>query len=506
MDEKNQEVTVEESTIFTSSDTTETKKPKKTISPIKIIIILLAAVLVLGGALAAIILLDKDDTTDSESYNATTILICDNETIDIEKIDITNNNGSFEFKAAVVKTDEGEQNTFLLSGFDSELIADSYLTSIADKAAIMEALREMNGSGDYGLSKPLATVKVTGRNGLKDYGFTIGEKSPDGTGYYVKKDNDSKIYLIASSVAEMFLCSPEDLTNNSLILPPNEDTVSAEYLKDGVLGFVDKIIIKGAQYDSPITIVHTDNDMAEYKITSPVNRYAELSAINGYTELITSGITAQGCYKLNPTNADYERLGLTRPDALIEVSYDKTAVKIIAKKQDDGNYAVIVDNKKAIYKVSSQALNALSYSLEDLLNQYVFLENVEDFKNITFNDGVKDYSFDISYNKDKNVTTETYNGKTVDDDLFRTYFDYYTYLKPEMQSSYNGGKTEFTATFNFKDSQKGKIVVGFSQHNDRQYLVTIDGHNQGIISYTYFDCIKNYLQNVINNKGMPDPS
>ena len=506
MDEKNQEIVNEESTIFTQSEEVAPKKAKKKLKPIALIAILLSVLLVLGGSIAAIILLNQDDVTETSSYDATTILIIDNKTIDIEKINIINKNANLEFQAAKITTAEGEQNTFLLKGFDAELIADSYLTSIADKAARLEALREMAGNGDYGFNNPNATVTVTGKNGLKDYSFIIGAKSPDSTGYYIKKQSDNKIYLIASSIAEMFLSRPEDLTNNSLVMPPNKDTVSAEYLNDGGLAFVDKITIKGAQYSKDITIVHTDNDMAAYKIITPLNRYAELDKVNGYMELITSGITAQGCYKLNPTRADYEKYGLTRPDVLITVSYDKTTLKIVAKKQESGRYALVVDDKKAIYEVSNEALNALGYSLNDLLNQYVFLQDVTEFKNITFNDGLKDYSFDISYNKDKNETQESYNGKKVDDDLFRTYFDYYTYLKPEIGDSYNSGKVEFSATFTFRDSSKGKIKVAFSKHNDRQYLVMIDGHSQGLISYTDFDCIKNYLNNVIEGKGMPDPT
>ena len=505
MDEKNQEINTLESTIFTANEETP-KKQKKKISGFKILIILLALLVALGGSIAAILLTNKDEQGDTESYAATTIKILNNNTIDVEKINLENKNGKLEFYATTVKTDEGNQNTFFLKGYDPELIADSYITSIADKTASLEALREMGGNGDYGFNNPNAIVKITGKNGLKDYGFVIGGKSPDSTGYYIKLDGEDKIYLIASSIATMFFCKPEDLTNNSLILPPNKDTVSAEYLSEGALAFVDKITISGGNYPQAINIIHTDNEMAAYKIISPVNRYATLDAVNGYLELLTSGITAQGCYKLNPQNADYETYGLTRPDTVIEIKYDKETVKIVAKKQESGNFALVIDNKKAIYEVSKEALTALGYDLNSLLNQYAFLEDLEDFKNITFNDGNKNYSFDISYNKDKNTTSETYNGKAVDDDLFRTYFDYYNYLKPELENSYNSGKTEFFATFTYSNAEKGKITVEFSKHNDRQYLVTIDGHKQGLIPYTYFDNLKNYLQNVINNKGIPNPA
>ena len=505
MDEKNQEIIAEESTIFTANEETTEKKPKKKLSGLKILIVLIASILILGGSIVTILLTSKNDPNNTESFDATTIKILNNKTIDIEKINIENSNGKLEFYAAKVKTEEGEQNTFLLSGYNSDLVADSYITSIADKAAMLEALREMGGSGDYGFDKPSATVKITGKNGLTDYTFIIGNQSPDKTGYYLKIDGDDKIYLVAHSVAELFFSAPEDLSNNLIVLPPSEDSVSAEYFTEGSLAYVDSIKVSGGNYPEDINIVHTDNDMAAYKITTPINRYAKLDAINGYLELITSGITAQGCYKLQPEDGDFEIFGLTRPDTIIEIKYDKETVKIVAKKQENNNYAVVIVGKDAIYEVSNEALTALEYNLESLLNQYAFLEDVEDFKNITFNDGSKNHSFDISYDKDKNLTSETYNGKEVDDDLFRTYFDYYTYLKPELSNNYVKGTVEFSATFTYREESKGKTTVEFSKQNDRQYLVIIDGHNQGIISYSDFENIKNYLNNVINNKGIPSP-
>jgi len=507
LDNQNQEIIneTEESTIFaTPQEDKKKRKPKKKLGPVATIIILVVLLLILGGAVAALLIWGGNNTDTVSGIEITTIQILEHNTKDIEKINIENLNGKLEFYASKVSTEAGDIDSFLLRGYDTDLIADSYITSIADKAARMEALREMSGEGDYGLDKPSAVVKVTGRNGLKDYSFKIGAKSPDRSGYYLQIDGNDKIYLVPSSVAEMFLSKPEDLTNNSLVLPPNADTVSSEYLNNGTLAYVDKIEISGAKYKNPITIMHTDNSLAAYTLTSPVTRYADIDAVNGYLELITSGITAQGCYKLLPSNADYEKYGLTRPDTLVNIYYDKTVVKIVAKKQSDGNYAVIIDNKKAIYMVSGEALTMLEYRLEDLLNQFVFLQDLEEFESITYNDGTKDHTFTINYNEETNVTTEKYLNKDIDDALFRTYFDYFVYLKPEYNESYTKGKTEFTATFNFRDN-KGKIVVELKRQNDRQYVVTINGKDQGVVSYTYVDNIKKYLSNVINKQGIPNP-
>ena len=110
----------------------------------------------------------------------------------------------------------------------------------------------------------------------------------------------------------------------------------------------------------------------------------------------------------------------------------------------------------------------------------------------------------LTYNEEKNTTAPSFNGKKINDSIFRTYYDYFLYLKPELVDNYKPGASSYTAIFTFRDTKKGKITVEFINQNDRQYTVKINGNNEGVITYTYFDSIKNYLSNVINNKEIPE--
>ena len=139
----------------------------------------------------------------------------------------------------------------------------------------------------------------------------------------------------------------------------------------------------------------------------------------------------------------------------------------------------------------------------DFYNQFVFLEEMSDFKNITIVSD-KTYSFDITYNADDNITSEKLNGKDVDDSLFRTYYSYFTSMKPTVESSYPSGDVAMTVTFTYRDTSKGQIKMEFINHNDRRYQVRINGNSEGVIPYTYFDNLKNYVVNVEQNQGIPD--
>lgn len=497
----------EGSTIFQKKEPVKHAEIKKKKSRLKVIIIMLVVLAVIAGAICAVVFLTPNSETGTSSTTDTSISVLDNDTLDIERLNITNPSGELEFVAAKKQNDEGETvDSWTMTGYDMTLIADSFISSIADKAAMLDALRKMESEADYGLDDPQTIVNVTGRNGLADYQIFVGDSSPDGSGSYVSVSGQDGIYLVATSIIELFNSTPEEIANNVLISPPSEDTVSEAYLaEDGTISYVDKISLSGAFYPDEIVIEHTDNEMAAYRLSSPISRYADLEMVNSVLEIVNNGIVALQAYKLQPTDEDYEKYGLNNPDAVIRITYDGKTVNVTAKKQseEEGAYAVIVDNKNAIYKVSTDAMTMLDLRQTDFYNQFVFLEEMSDFKNITIVSD-KTYSFDITYNADDNITSEKLNGKDVDDSLFRTYYSYFTSMKPTVESSYPSGDVAMTVTFTYRDTSKGQIKMEFINHNDRRYQVRINGNSEGVIPYTYFDNLKNYVVNVEQNQGIPD--
>ena len=175
-------------------------------------------------------------------------------------------------------------------------------------------------------------------------------------------------------------------------------------------------------------------------------------------------------------------------------------IKASTLADDAESCAVIIEGRAGIYKVSHEVLSVLGITQADFYNQFVFLEDLEDFKNIS----ISGSSFDIAYNISKNTTEVTLSGKKVDDTNFRSYFNYFTYMKPAMGDNLTSGATELTAVFTFRETSKGKITINYARHDDRRYLVTINGEKMGLITAASFENIKKYLTNVINGDIIPE--
>ena len=165
----------------------------------------------------------------------------------------------------------------------------------------------------------------------------------------------------------------------------------------------------------------------------------------------------------------------------------------------------MINDRKAIYAVTADALAMLKYNVEDFYFQFVFQEFIYKFKNMTVETPNKTYSFDIKHNTSDDTFTATSNGQKVDDALLSAYYQYLLTLAPEVKPSYTDGETMFKATMTYKNTAKGKTVVELVKQTERRYLVRIDGNDLGIVTSTDFDHLVVYAEYVMNNQGIPEP-
>lgn len=516
MDPENKKIKPEEdfsdSTVFSKKEVTYKKSAKK--GSKKTIVIMLSLALVLGIISSIIVFFTKNTPTTDVDNKTSTVEVFNFDAKNIAAFNIKNEYGILNFTSVTGKDESGSTTySWNFNNYPSSLISDAYISSVADKVASLSAIREMSGDSSdavYGLNSPIIIVSVTGRDGLSDYKIMVGNKSPDGSGNYTTTSLNNKVYLVAASTIESFNATPEITANNSLITPESSDTLPEQYLSNNNnLDHVDTLKISGQFFEKPISIIHTDNPLASYKVISPIERYANFDNVGNVTSILNNGLVATDCYKLLPSSADIKKYRMDKPDMIVEMSYAGKTIKLSLSKYETDDvgtnyYSLMISGKNAVYKIDADALPFIALRLNDFYNQYVFLEEISSFKNITLNDTKKSYSFDISYDEKKNLTSEKYGDKDINDTIFRTYFDYFLYLKPTLDKNAKQNGLAFSATFTYRNTAKGKIVLEIYNYNARKYIVKIDGNEVGVINYIYFDIFTQNIQKMIDGKNIPE--
>lgn len=508
------------STIFTKSEPAE--KPKKTISGKKrrrnIILILIAAAIVLGAGVFAAVKFLPNLNSEKEETTTPSIKIKEVTATDLRKITVKTKNKTLVFNGTLTESStassgEAEKTVaWSLEGYDPTLIADSSINAVADSCSALYATRQMTDlSLDYGLNDPAVTVEVTLQNAAENYTISFGSLSPDGSGYYTKVSGVEGIYLVAAGTVEKVNTTPEKLANTVIVTAPSKDDAKSSESKyfgedDTKLAGFDTITLSGSYYPNPITLTATSNKMAKYQITvgSKV-RYANEENTTAMLGILADGLVAIDTYKLAPTKADITAYGLNAPDAVVTLKYAENSVTVRAKLYDKEKnyYAVTVDGRNAIYAVTAEALSMLDKREADLYNQYAFLEYLKDFSNIKINAGGKDYSFDIAYDEKEEKMTVTSNGAAVDDSLLSAYYQYLVTLSPTENNESCAAAAAYTAQLKPRDGSKAFVIKLYKQ-SERRYMLEINGEKYGVISSSIYESLTNYVQYVMEGKGIPD--
>lgn len=508
------------STIFTKSEPAE--KPKKTISGKKrrrnIILILIAAAIVLGAGVFAAVKFLPNLNSEKEETTTPSIKIKEVTATDLRKITVKTKNKTLVFNGTLTESStassgEAEKTVaWSLEGYDPTLIADSSINAVADSCSALYATRQMTDlSLDYGLNDPAVTVEVTLQNAAENYTISFGSLSPDGSGYYTKVSGVEGIYLVAAGTVEKVNTTPEKLANTVIVTAPSKDDAKSSESKyfgedDTKLAGFDTITLSGSYYPNPITLTATSNKMAKYQITvgSKV-RYANEENTTAMLGILADGLVAIDTYKLAPTKADITAYGLNAPDAVVTLKYAENSVTVRAKLYDKEKnyYAVTVDGRNAIYAVTAEALSMLDKREADLYNQYAFLEYLKDFSNIKINAGGKDYSFDIAYDEKEEKMTVTSNGAAVDDSLLSAYYQYLVTLSPTENNESCAATAAYTAQLKPRDGSKAFVIKLYKQ-SERRYMLEINGEKYGVISSSIYESLTNYVQYVMEGKGIPD--
>lgn len=529
--EENIEPKAEGSTVLTRENGMERKKDKSVLSLKKrrqrIVISLLVVIALLVVGIVGVGFIPEDE--DEGVSTSPSISIKKTDTSKIKKIIVNGDYGKLVFVSQAGKNTASEADTssadysdtysWELEGYDNSLISSSAINSAADNLASIYATRIMEENqtdkAAYGLDNPKIYADVILSEG-ENYSLYIGDKSPDGSGYYATVTNDPKIYLVSAGVVNNFNVSPESLANTVILNAPTVDDISKKtdkkYFNDeGSLSTFDTITLWGPKYGQKVTISPiANNDFVQYSIDlGSYSRYADPDVVEDMFGLMTNGLVAIDTYALEPTDAEMKKYGLDNPELFINIKYGSFSTKLKASMYDEENeyYAVMVDDINAIYAVTADALDMLDYSVEDYFYRFVFQEYIYEFKNITVDTGKKTYSFDIKYNSSDDTFTAKSSGKKVDDSLLSAYYQYFLVLSPEIKESYNqNGEVVLKATFTYKSSSKGQRVIELVKQTARRYLVKIDGNSLGVVNSTDLDHLIVYAEYVMNNKGIPDPA
>ncbi len=492
---ENLETNEEFSTVFSDPAQHKTVKQKdKKLLP-KILAGVLALCILVGTTVAVIKLIPTKEEGEEQTETTNNIEVKKLESDDIASVNVTNLGGTVELYSQEVADDSTESESdakleWYTKQVDKSLTDSSIIERVVNTVATISASMEITKktAEECGLTSASTKAVVTPKK-ADGYTVLLGDKSPDNTGYYLKIENEDKIYLVSDDVYSSLRFDILDFAATPTIegFDKEDKEVADSFTEQGTIQKFDRLTISGENYPEAIDIYPNDDEQLSeyysYIIKTPQLRLAQ--NLENITPLFESGITPSGAYSYDVTSASIKKVGLDKPDMQIKMQIGKATVIFKIKQQADGDYAVINENSPVIYRVSASTLSTVAgYETTDYYLSTVFMINIEKISNFTVNTPEKSYSFDVVKNEDEDAEEDynvTIGGKKLVSDNFQNFYANCISLTTKDYINDNlTSKPEFSFVITLKEG--GKSVVEFTKVSATRYQCKLDGVGMGRVT------------------------
>lgn len=486
---------------------------------IKFLIIFAVAASVLGGVLLLLLYTgnDTDEKTDETSkisvstddqgmYEAFILsgqsgpgTLLSKTPSDIKQIDVSNEWGSFTLKLKTEAGETEEKNTiYTLLHYEDLTVNQNSAALVAEAAGSVNFstfVHDENISlSDFGLDSPRANIKVIFNDGTKAQ-LWIGSAAPASSGVYLQFGTGKTVYVADEGSINSFLFKVTSLF-------PTEITKTAENEENEKFSYIQ------INNDSVKNLKLQRSDGEAIKNKYVLASYNNLFADNQKAEAIIDsirGLTSTEVAYVKPTPKEIKACGLDKPYATLEAKYPDIDIKLAAAKPDKEDTLFIMSQDKSfIYKIGLSEVPWLSVSHENLLSSYVLEANLDYVTAVSVNDGTKAFNFNIKTTT-KNVTDDdgnesqekttavTLNGKTVNTEDFKSFFNSFSSIPYSSFSSEKPkGKPLASIDLEYSTNRKKDTVKFYD--NDTYYLVTLNDISAGNIVKSKIDTVINDLK------------
>lgn len=453
------------------------------------LVVLVAVVLVL--TLTA----PKDTEDDPEQTTAVTTedpaLILQPEDVgEIKSIYVENSLGSYTVN---ISQKDGEK-VYSLKGMEDldEGVLDSSLfgtleKNLTDMTARSVVEENPTDIAQYGLDKPLAKATVTYENGT--FTIMVGNTVTTGSANYLMVEGKDTVYSYYTYSLDAVLNYDAMSFVSTAAMPMISDSDDAR---------LTKITVKRKDWEEPLILEalpelpedSTSIQVFAYTFTSPYNVYLDLNTGTDYLGAL-SGLTAEKAVVVNPTEADYDKYGLSDPFCEVDELVGDTIYRLyigdaITEEVKDEETGVTTTetvayygytNKApyAIFRFSADSLVWASMDIGTYMSKLFLMPYIYDLDTFSYKD--KETEFTVKIDGGAEDCKFYLDGKETDGDNFRAFYQFVVSCRgEELYTDEEKGEllVEYTITY---DDEREPNTVRLYSSDDRKVIINIDGKN-----------------------------
>ncbi|NLM47562.1 MAG: DUF4340 domain-containing protein [Epulopiscium sp.] len=382
-------------------------------------------------------------------------------------------------------TIERKDDIWVLTGNEDIELDQDKVNDLAYSFAVIFAERIVEENPQdlekYGLKSPVATVKAFFDDGdTREY--YLGNKTPEGTTYYLMKKDDPKVYTVWMNHGENFSSGLDDLRNKKLTAI---NTLELDYL-----------YIK--QEDKPVIeiVSNINEELNKYgldlwMLKQPYNHTYAVGS-KDFMELLEKGFEFTIEEFVEDKPSDLSKYGLDEPRIEIQIKDTSNSLHLLVGSNKDDNlvYAKTADKDTVFTMAFSKLQPLLDLKPIDLIDRFVYIIDINLIDAIEIEHEGKVDKLTLSRttkksedsDEEETITTYKVNGKEVEEEAFKDYYQNLIGITFDAELDKEVEKTEPEIRTTFTLNSGEKVTVEYVPYDDDFYTVYRDGVSDFVAS------------------------
>ncbi len=347
--------------------------------------------------------------------------------------------------------------------------------SVSVKKIISDTLESAES---FGLTDPTGYVELHLKDGSTKK-VIVGNKTLDGSDYYITLSDDSKIYLKNAYGTESIIPQSLSLRDLSLIAidPSNLDAI--------------RMFSMSSQGKLDIRIENmTENG---WKMTLPV--YAEVKGQIFVNDILNLFESFKATHVIEDHAKNLDRYGLRNPYAKFLIATNEQEYEVYVGNETDSYRFIKLKNSDTVYTVAKTDLQFLELGYMDLMSSLIHVEYLDEISKVEIVSGQTKYEMKIV--GEESSRQYYINEKIFKKDAFSKAYQLVIGICLDSIDLSSVPKIEATSYIKYTRKDGEVSLVEFLPINERQYRVTVNGQGNSITNRKNLDDVIKNLGNLV---------
>jgi hypothetical protein len=331
----------------------------------------------------------------------------------------------------------------------------------------------------YGLNPPQATARATWEDGSV-HTLYLGARTASGNTYYLQVKDDPKVYTVWMNNGQHFHWTGKDLRSKAIAPVINYDELT--YLKlierDGtVLEIKTKTTDETKSYQL---------GFGAYMVTMPYSYHRGLDTEK--QDAFIKGPQSISIGDFVDDVRDLGKYGLARPQAEVIVRDKSNTIDFLIGSEKGSQTYFMIRGQPGVYLTDTSSLAFLATKPFDIIDKFTFIPNIDDVDSLEITAAGKTHTLVITRttkkaekagDPDEVVAAYTADGKTVEEDSFKKFYQAVIGLMVEGESPKKvPNKPEVSVVYHLNKANNAVVRVDYAPYDRDFDAIFLNGVNE----------------------------